>query len=238
MILDGHTTIEHNIPVAPLFKDVVELWKNSKTAYTPTLIVSYAAVSGEYYWYQHSNVWEKERLLRFTPRSVIDTRSRHRTMLPEEEYTNGHILVSKSVKKLMDEGVKVNMGAHGQIQGIGVHWEIWMMQQGGMSNHQALQTATINPAVSLGFDKYIGSLEPGKLADLLVLDKDPLTDIRNSESIRYTMINGRLFDAEALNETGNYNRPRSKFYWELNKNADSFPWYDQTEQQGCGCGKH
>ncbi|WP_276500893.1 amidohydrolase family protein [Terrimonas pollutisoli] len=238
MILDGHTTIEHNIPVAPLFKDVVELWKNSKTAYTPTLIVSYAAVSGEYYWYQHSNVWEKERLLHFTPRSVIDTRSRHRTMLPEEEYDNGHILVSKSVKKLIDEGVKVNMGAHGQIQGIGVHWEIWMMQQGGMSNHQALQTATINPAISLGFDKWIGSLEPGKLADLLVLDKDPLADIRNTESIRYTMVNGRLFDAETLNETGNYNRPRSKFYWELSKNADSFPWHDQTEQQGCGCGKH
>ena len=130
------------------------------------------------------------------------------------------------------------MGAHGQIQGIGVHWEIWMMQQGGMSNHQALQTATINPATSLGFDKWIGSLEPGKLADLLILDKDPLADIRNTESIRYTMINGRIFDPETLNETGNYNRPRSKFYWEMNKNADSFPWHDQTEQQGCGCGKH
>lgn len=238
MILDGHTTIEHNIPVAPLFKDVIGLWKNSNTAYTPTLIVSYAAVSGEYYWYQHSNVWEKERLLRFTPRSVIDTRSRHRTMLPEEEYVNGHILVSKSVKKLMDEGVKVNMGAHGQIQGIGVHWEIWMMQQGGMSNHQALQTATINPATSLGFDKWIGSLEPGKLADLLVLDKDPLADIRNTESIRYTMVNGRLYEAGTIDETGNYNKPRSQFYWELNKNADSFPWHDQAEQQGCGCGKH
>ncbi len=128
-------------------------------------------MSGEYYWYQHTNVWENERLLRFTPRSVIDTRSRHRTMLPEEEYENGHILISKSVKKLMDAGVKVNMGAHGQIQGIGAHWEIWMMQQGGMANHQALQTATINAAFSLGLDKWIGSLEPGKLADLIVMDK-------------------------------------------------------------------
>ncbi len=182
MILDGHTTIEHNMPVAPLFNDVIQLWKNSATAYTPTLIVSYAGVSGEYYWYQHSNVWEKERLLRFTPRSVIDTRSRHRTMLPEEEYENGHILVSKTLKKLMDEGVKVNMGAHGQLQGLGVHWEIWMMQQGGMTNHQALQTATINPAFSLGFDKWIGSLEAGKLADMLVLDKNPLENIRNTKA--------------------------------------------------------
>lgn len=238
MILDGHTTIEHNMPVAPLFNDIVQLWNNSQTAYTPTLIVSYASVSGEYYWYQHSNVWEKERLLRFTPRSVIDTRSRHRTMLPEEEYDNGHVLISKSLKRLADAGVKINMGAHGQLQGLGVHWEIWMMQQGGMTNHQALQTATINPAYSLGFDKWIGSLEPGKLADLLVLDKDPLENIRNTETIRYTMVNGRLYDAETMNETGNVNKTRTKFYWELNKNADSFPWHDGTAEEGCMCGKH
>ncbi|MBL7739885.1 MAG: PD40 domain-containing protein [Chitinophagaceae bacterium] len=238
MILDGHTTIEHNIPVAPLFNDVIQLWKNSKTAYTPTLIVNYAGMSGEYYWYQHTNVWENERLLRFTPRSTIDTRSRHRTMLPEEEYINGHILTSKSLKKLADGGVRVNMGAHGQIQGIGVHWEIWMMQQGGMTNHQALQTATINPAVSLGLDKWIGSLEAGKLADLIVMDKNPLENIRNTESVRYTMVNGRLYDAEQMNETGNYNRPRTKFFWELNKNADSFPWHDETEVEACSCGKH
>lgn len=238
MILDGHTTIEHNMPVAPLFNDVLQLWKNSKTAYTPTLIVSYAGVSGEYYWYQHSNVWEKERLLRFTPRSVIDTRSRHRTMLPEEEYDNGHILVSRSLKKLMDEGVKVNMGAHGQLQGMGVHWEIWMMQQGGMTNHQALQTATINPAYSLGLDKWLGSLETGKLADLLVFDKNPLENIRNTESVRYTMVNGHLYDSETMNETGNVNKARMKFYWELNKNADSFPWHDKTTEEGCMCGKH
>lgn len=231
MILDGHTTIEHNIPIVPLYSDVVQLWKNSGTAYTPTLIVSYGSVSGEYYWYQHTNVWEKERLLRFTPRSVIDTRSRHRTMLPEEEYVNGHILVSQQVKKLSDAGVTINMGAHGQLQGLGAHWEIWMMQQGGMSNLEALKTATINPAYSLGFDKYIGSLEPGKLADLIVMDKNPLENIRNTESIRYTMVNGRLYDAETMNEIGNYNRPRTEFYWERAKNAGVFGFSSESETQ-------
>ncbi len=107
-----------------------------------------------------------------------------------------------------------------------------------MSNHQALQTATINPAFSLGFDKWIGSLEAGKLADLMVLDKNPLENIRNTESIRYTMVNGRLYDAETMNETGNYNKPAPKFYWNLNKNADSFPWHDETTEEGCMCGKH
>ena len=228
MILDGHTTIEHNIPVAPLFNDVVELWKNAKTAYTPTLIVCYNAPGGEYYWYQHSNVWENEKLLRFTPRGVIDTRSRFRTMLPEEEFENGHILVSKSLKKLMDAGVKINMGAHGQLQGLGAHWEIWMMQQGGMTNHQALETATINAATSLGLNKWIGSLEIGKLADLIIMDKNPLENIRNTESIRYTMVNGRLYDAEQMNELGNYNKPKTKFFWELNKNAGNFSWHNDT----------
>jgi imidazolonepropionase-like amidohydrolase/Tol biopolymer transport system component len=242
MILDGHTTIEHNIPVAPLYNDVIQLWKASKTAYTPTLIVNYAGVSGEYYWYQHTNVWEKERLLRFTPRAVIDTRSRHRTMLPEEEYKNGHILTSESGKKLNDNGVNVNIGAHGQIQGMGVHWEIWMMHQGGMSNLQALKTATINPAQSLGLDKWIGSLEAGKLADLIVLEKSPLENIRNTESVRYTMVNGRLYDADSMTEIGNYNKPRGKFYWEQIKNAAafSFPWTTDAsiETETCSCGKH
>ncbi len=228
MIFDGHTTIEHNMPVATLYNDVINLCKKSKTAMTPTLIVCYGAPNGEFYWYQHTNVWEKERLLRFTPRAIIDTRSRFRTMLPEEEYENGHILVSKSMKKLNDAGVIINIGGHGQIQGIGAQWEIWMMQQGGMTNLEALKTATINPAISLGLDDYIGSLEVGKLADLLVMDKNPLDDIRNTEFIQYTMINGRLYNAETMNEIGNNNHTRGRFFWELNKSSEAFHYHEGT----------
>jgi adenine deaminase len=99
-----------------------------------------------------------------------------------------------------------------------------MMQQGGMSNFEALKTATINPAQSLGLDKWIGSLEPGKLADLIIMDKNPLDNIRNTESIRYTMVNGRLYDCETMNEIGNYNKPRGRFYWETGKTAGAFAW--------------
>lgn len=226
MINDGHTTIEHNLPIAPLYADVLNLWKNSETAYTPTLIVSYGAPNGEYYWYQHGNIWEKERLMRFTPRNTVDARARWRTMLPEAEYKNGHILISESCKKLTDLGVHVNTGAHGQIQGIGEHWEIWMLQQGGMSNLDALKAATISPAISLGFDDWIGSIQPGKLADLLVMDKNPLESIYNTESIKYTMVNGHLYDAETMNELTNGGKARAKFYWEAYKHSSPFNWND------------
>ncbi len=232
MIMDGHTTIEHNIPVAPIYNDLVQLWKRSGTAYTPTLIVCYGSLFGENYWYQHSNVWEKDRLLRFTPRAIIDTRSRHRTMAPEEEYENGYFLVSQSVKKLSDSGVTVNMGAHGQLQGLGAHWEIWMLAQGGMSPLQALRAATLNSATSLGLDNWIGSLKPGKLADLIVMDRNPLESIYNTESVHYTMINGHLYDAETMNEIGNNEKKRNKFYWEMSKNAESFPWHEETIEVG------
>jgi imidazolonepropionase-like amidohydrolase/Tol biopolymer transport system component len=229
MILDGHTGIEHNIPVATLYNDVVQLWKNSETGYTPTLIVCYGAMSGENYWYQHTNVWEKERLLKYTPRSVVDTRSRHRVMVPEEEYEWGHIQVSKSCRKLEDAGVKVNLGAHGQLQGLGAHWELWMLAQGGMTNMQALQCATINGAHYIGLDKDLGSLEVGKLADMILLDKNPLDDIHNSETVKYTMVNGRLYDCETMNEIGNYDKKRAHFYWEETKNQAQFPWHEATE---------
>ena len=137
-------------------------------------------MNGEFEWYQKYNVWENETLLKYTPRYVVDTRSRHRTMVPEEEYKNGHILTSETVTALAKEGVKVNLGAHGQLQGLGAHWELWMLQQGGLSNHEALKAATINGADYIGAADEIGSLEKGKLADLIIMDKNPLEDIKNS----------------------------------------------------------
>ena len=212
MILDGHTTVEHSLPVPKLYKDVVTLFAKSKTGYTPTLIVDYGGLSGEYYWYQHTNVWENQRLLTFTPREVIDARSRRRTMAPEDDFN--HVLVSKGAKQVLDAGGSVQLGAHGQLQGLGAHWELWMLQQGGMTNLEAIRCATINGARALGLDAEIGSLEKGKLADLIVLDKNPLENIRNSEAINMVMLNGRLYDAKTLNEIGNHPRERPKFYWE------------------------
>lgn len=238
MILDGHTGIEHNVPVVPLYKDVRELWGASESGYTPTHLVNYGSMSGEYYFYQKYNVWEDEKLLTFTPRSIIDGRARHRTMIPDEEYENGHILTAQSGKLLTDAGVKVNLGAHGQLQGLGAHWELWSLSQGGMTNMEALRAATLNGAHYLGLDDDIGSLEVGKLADLIVLDKNPLDDITNTNSVKFTMVNGRLFDSSTMNEIGNNPQDRFPFWWERDGFGDQFDWHAITLQPAgleCSC---
>ncbi|HYP29144.1 MAG TPA: amidohydrolase family protein, partial [Blastocatellia bacterium] len=212
MILDGHTGIEHAIPVAPLYKDAVTLLAKSKTGYTPTLIVGYGGLWGENYWYQKTNVWENQRLLRFTPRGVIDARSRRRMMAPDDDFY--HIELAKTAKDILRAGGRIQLGAHGQLQGLGAHWEMWMFKQGGMSALEAIRASTIYGAEYLGLGKDIGSIEPGKLADLMVMDKSPLDDIRNTETIRFVMINGWLYDTANMDQVYPDAKPRDKFFWE------------------------
>jgi imidazolonepropionase-like amidohydrolase/Tol biopolymer transport system component len=212
MVVDGHTGIEHSIPIPRAYEDVQQLWSRSGTGYTPTLIVAYGGVWGENYWYQKTNVWDDKRLLSFVPRRVVDSRSRRPVMAPEDEFN--HFQIAQVTKVLNDRGVSVQLGAHGQREGLGAHWELWMFGQGGMKPLQALKAATLSGAHYLGLDGDIGSLEEGKLADLLVLDKNPLEDLRHSTSIRYTMVGGRLFDALTLNEVGGSSRKREPLFFE------------------------
>ena len=211
MIVDGHTGIEHSIPVSPLYNDVLTLFGKSGVGYTPTLIVSYGGLMGENYWYQHTNVFEHPRLQAFMPQQLLD--QKRRRMKVEEDDWN-HIQNARAAKDLSDAGVKVNNGAHGQLEGLGVHWEMWMMVQGGMSPMEALRVSTINGADYIGMIKDLGSIEPGKLADLAILEKNPLDDIQNSESVIKVMLNGRLYDAGTLNEIVTGNRKRQPFWWQ------------------------
>ncbi len=212
MVIDGHTTLEHSISTAKIYDDIKQLWSQSEMAYTPTMGVAYGGISGENYWYDTTDVWKHPRLSKYVPSEFLDPRSMRRPKAPHHHYN--HINVAKVAKEMQDLGVEVNAGGHGQREGLAMHWEMWMMAQGGMTPLQAIRTATISPAKSLGLDKDLGSLTVGKLADMIVIDGDISQDIRLSDRVTYTMVNGRLYNAETMNEIGNYDNERKKFYFE------------------------
>jgi len=170
---------------------------------------------GENYWYANTKVWENQRLLTYVPRTIVDARSRRRTLANEDDWN--HIENAKAARAIVEAGGKAQIGAHGQLQGLGAHWELWSFVQGGMTPMDAIRCATLYGAQYIGLDDDLGSLEPGKLADLIVMEKNPLENIRNSESIRYVMLNGRLYDAATMNEVGTRTARRAPFFWEGGK---------------------
>jgi Tol biopolymer transport system component len=198
-ILDGFAGNEHTYPIYPLYKDIVQLHAESGTTYTPTLIVNFGAPWGEIFFYQNYPIHDDPKMRRFIPHPVIDGKVLRRTYGFDESLFNFR-QQSEQAAKIVAAGGRVGLGAHGQFNGPGAHWELWMIQSGGMPRHDALRAATIFGADAIGLSKDVGSLEPGKLADLQVLDKNPLDDIHNSMSMRWVMKNGRLYDGGTLDE--------------------------------------
>ncbi|MCU8000523.1 amidohydrolase family protein [Shewanella sp. SM95] len=212
MVADGHTTIEHSLPVGSIYNDIKQFWSQTQVGYTPTLVVAYGGISGENYWYDKTDVWAHPRLSMYVPADILQARSMRRPHAPESHYN--HFNVAKVANELNKLGVHPNIGAHGQREGLAAHWEMWMFAQGGMSNMEVLKTATINPATTFGMEQQLGSIKEGKLADLIVIDGDPLADIRVTDRVTHTMVNGKLFDAETMNELNGDKAQRKPFFFE------------------------
>lgn len=212
LIADGNTTLEHNIPQATLYEDVLSFFSQTKVGYTPTLVVTYGGPAADPYWRSHTDIWKHPILSRHVPRRQLEASSVRREIAPEEDYVDR--LSAAQAKKLAERGVLVSIGAHGQEEGLGSHWELWSFVRGGMSPVEALAAGTIVSARSLGMDKDIGSIEPGKLADLVVVDGNPLSDIQDTDNITQVMLNGRLYDPLTMSETVTGNATLRPYAWQ------------------------
>ncbi len=212
LVQDGNATVEHNVPLEHFYADVVNLWSQTTVGYTPTLVVAYGGPAGDPYWRAHSDVWRHPLLSRHAPPALLAAQNARREIAPEEDYVDG--ATAREAGKLAAKGVPVAIGAHGQQPGLGAHWELWSFVRGGFTPIEALRAGTIASATSLGYARDVGSLEPGKLADLVVLTADPTVDIRNSDKIAQVMLGGRLYDSATLNETATGTRKRLPYWWE------------------------
>ncbi len=196
----------------PLSGPIIQLYARAGTVYTPTLIVAYGGPDYEKWFHTNESLHNDAKLRRFTPHVDVDAISRRQPWNHDDEYiVDRHAAVAA---RIVAAGGKVGVGGHGQRQGLGTHWEVWSMASGGMPPHDVLRTATLFGAQAIGLGNELGSLEPGKLADILVLDADPLENIRNTAALRYVIKDGQLFEAETLDQVWPEQRPLPTQYWQ------------------------
>jgi hypothetical protein len=211
MALDGFTAFEHTLPIVPIYNDLVQIFAQTRITYTPAMIASYGGPSSQDYWRGAWDLHGDQKLRRFTPHTELDSYARRRPLIVEDDFIFDEI--ARGARDIVRAGGSVGLGSHGNQQGLGAQWELWNLASGGMTAMEVLRSATIMGAESIGFERDLGTIEAGKLADLVVLEANPLDDIRNTNRIRYVIKNGFVYEGETLDEVWPAQRKFPKPYW-------------------------
>ena len=210
--IDGMHGNEHTLPDSPIFKDVVELFARTRTAYTSTLIVQYNAESMREYFFTRTDVHNNPKVRRFYPHNRLDELTQRRPGWQQDDEFQFRQAAAQAAK-IQRAGGLVGIGGHSELQGLGYHWEMWAFEMGGMTPVEVLRAATIDGARIVGIEQDLGSIETGKLADMVILNANPLQDIRNTETIDRVVQNGRLYDGDTLDQIWPATVPLAPYWW-------------------------
>ena len=208
--LDGQTGWEHPMSYVPMYSDATKFFGMAGVDYSPTFIVGGAGPWNEEYFFQASDLWKDQKLARWTPWLELIPHTRRRTLRPETDYS--FPIISQTLADIIAAGGHGAIGGHGQQHGIGSQWEVWMAAS-ALGPMGALEVASRDGAWFLGMEQDLGSIETGKLADLLVLNANPLDDIHNTNDIQFVMKGGRLYDSNTLDEVWPDKKPFGNYYW-------------------------
>jgi len=211
--MDGFSGTEHTVPIIPLYKDIVQLFAQSGISYTPTLLVSFGGPFAVEHFINNQIGLKDKKLHRFIPASLIKQRIEKSSLVDPKHHI--YQQVAKGAKEILDAGGNVGLGGHGEMQGLQVHWEMWALATGGMNNLDVLRVATLESAKAIGLDTEIGSIEAGKLADLVVMDRNPLDDITHTNSISRVMVNGTLYNANTLAQQWPQKKNLPEAWWQI-----------------------
>ncbi|MEO8778972.1 MAG: amidohydrolase family protein [Rhodanobacter sp.] len=230
-IMDGFPGNEHSLVAAPLYKDVVQLLVQTRVSYTLTLQISHGGPPAQNYFIERDLPQDVEKMNHFSPPLLAETKFSRRHWYAPNEYFYGAI--AQGAAKVQRAGGLVGVGSHGEVPGFGIHWEMQAYAAGGMTPHEVLHAATMGSAETIGRQDEIGSLTPGKYADLVILQKNPLEDIRNTLSIVQVMKNGRLYDAGTLDEIYPEVKPLAPQWFSHERSAK--PWSAHGLRQPDSC---
>lgn len=209
VIMDGHTGWEHRYPYEPMYGDVARFYGEAGAVFVPTWVVGGDGPSNIEQFFAEQDLWRDEKQRIWMPWRML-TFLRRRTVSPDTDYN--HPLIAQAAADIVSHGGYAAIGGHGEHHGLAPHWEIWMAAE-GFGNMGALDVATRQGARFLGAEEDLGTLEEGKLADLLILRANPLDDIRNTQEIDHIMQGGRVYEAMHLDQIWPEERPFGLKYW-------------------------